>query len=117
MGQKVKFQGSHSRNSNDWTYTKTTDGRYAFVAKEKGVKQRIGLVTTWLAKHPSSTKEEIVDALKGVHPSYNANDLSAPFKHMRKLGMLKVNGRCRGATYQLTPNAKRILAGLDISWV
>ena len=116
MGQQLKFQFGHSRNGHDYTLAKTPTGRLCLLANEKGVHLRMGLIMTFLRKNPSSNKEEIVKALHKVHRSYNINDLSQPFKQMRKVGMLKTNGRGRAATYQLTPNAVRIFEALEVEF-
>lgn len=116
MGQQLRFQFGTSRNGHDYSFAKTPDGRIALLSNEKGVHLRIGLVMKFLKHHPSSTKEDMVGALRKVHRSYNINDLSQPIKQMRKVGMLKLNGKGRGTTYQLTPAAQRIYAALEVEF-
>ncbi len=116
MGQQLRFQFSHSRNGHDYSFAKTPDGRLGLVSNEKGVHLRIGLLMRFLKNHPSSTKEAMVEALRKVHRSYNINDLSQPIKQMRKVGMLKLNGKGKGTTYQLTPAAQRIYSALEVEF-
>jgi DNA-binding transcriptional regulator PaaX len=117
MSTTIRVQASHSRNSNDWKVVKTATGRNAFVANEKGVPLRIGLLVEFLATHHKSTVAEMAAMLQGVHPSYSESDVSQPMRQMRKHGIVQMSGRGKDAVYSLTTNGRRIWNHAKLQWV
>jgi predicted MarR family transcription regulator len=117
MSAIIRVQESHSRNSHDWKMVRTATGRHAFMANEKGVALRIGLLVEFLASNHQSSVADMTAMLQGVHRSYNENDVSQPMRQMRKHGIVQVIGRGKEARYSLTTNGRRIWEHATLKWV
>lgn len=117
MSKTIVLQKQHSRNSHDWTMTRTSNGRHAFVANKKGVSLRIGLLMNYLGDNPQSSAQDMAAFLEGVDPSYTINDLSQPLKQMKDAGMVSAKGKGRSTTYTLTPNGRTIWKHIVKRWV
>lgn len=107
---------SHSRNANDWSVTTDENGRHALVTKGRGVRYRIGLVVTALARG-SARRCELLAVLQKKDPSYQDADLQQVFSQMKKHGIARVRGMYSDAIWTLTPKGKAIWNSIPKRWV
>jgi len=98
MSKEIKFSSGQSRNTHDWNYRVDESGRHSLEANGKGVKRRLGLLVTRLARSPQSARQLLL-SLQKTNPTYNLSDIRQGLKRLVDAGLA---GKSHGHAYALT---------------
>lgn len=101
--KSIKFSSTHSRNPHDWEMIQDMDNRHCFVATNRGVKRRCGLIVTQLSR-ADHTVSTLLTALRKNNVSYNANDVRHALKRLIAVDVVEKTG----TTYSLTNHGKAV---------
>lgn len=89
MNKPLKFSDVHTRNSHDWQYQVSDDGRHMFIANGKGVSRRCGLVILAIQKvGQGMTCREIFLTLRRRNATYTLSDIRSACSRLVETGFL-----------------------------
>lgn len=106
-----------SRNAHDYTFTTDDNGRLRMAANKRGVRYRMGLIVTLLAKG-AAHRRDILGYLqkKTKNESYQDSDLAQVLVQFKKHGVATTRGEGRDAVWTLTSKGKALWDSLPKTW-
>lgn len=98
-----------SRNAHDYTFTTDDNGRLVLSANKRGVRYRMGLIATLLAKGYTH-RRDILSYLqkKTKNASYQDSDLAQVLKQFKKHGIVSTRGMGSDAVWLMTAKGKNL---------